>query len=94
MGCTPEAFAFNFVKDFLRRFEANPDDYVFDPFSGLGTTVFTSMLSGMPSVRLDKLPVAYFISKTLPLLLLLNKNELKEMCGVHPRKLHLMKKRF
>ncbi len=44
-----EAFAFNFVKDFLRRFEASPDDYVFDPFSGLGTTMFTSMLSGMPS---------------------------------------------
>ncbi|MCD6210844.1 MAG: hypothetical protein J7J01_08180 [Methanophagales archaeon] len=63
----------------MRRFEANPDDYVFDPFSGLGTTMFTSMLSGMPSVGLDKLPVAYFISKTLPLLLLLNKNELKEM---------------
>ena len=74
-----EAFAFNFVKDFLRRFEANPDDYVFDPFSGLGTTMFTSMLSGMPSAGLDKLPVAYFISKTLPLLLLLNENELKEM---------------
>ena len=74
-----EAFAFNFVKDFLRRFEASPDDYVFDPFSGLGTTMFTSMLSGMPSVGIDKLPVAYFISKTLPLLLLLNENELKEM---------------
>ena len=74
-----EAFAFSFVKDFLRRFEASPDDYVFDPFSGLGTTMFTSMLSGMPSVGIDKLPVAYFISKTLPLLLLLNENELKEM---------------
>lgn len=74
-----EAFAFNFVKAFLRRFEASPDDYVFDPFSGLGTTMFTSMLSGMPSVGIDKLPVAYFISKTLPLLLLLNENELKEM---------------
>lgn len=74
-----EAFAFNFVKDFLRRFEADSDDYVFDPFSGLGTTMFTSMLSDIPSVGIDKLPVAYFISKTLPLLLLLKENELKEM---------------
>lgn len=74
-----EAFAFNFVKDFLRRFEANSNDYVFDPFSGLGTTMFTSMLSGIPSVGIDKLPIAYFISKTLPLLLLLKQNELKEM---------------
>jgi len=74
-----EAFAFNFVKDFLRRFEADSDDYVFDPFSGLGTTMFTSMLSDIPSVGIDKLPVAYFISKTLPLLLLLKENELKEV---------------
>jgi hypothetical protein len=40
-----EAFAFDFVMDFLRRFEADSDDYVFDPFSGLGTTMFTSMIS-------------------------------------------------
>lgn len=73
-----EAFAFNLVKDFLRRFEANSNDYVFDPFSGLGTTMFTSMISGIPSVGIDKLPVAYFISKTLPLFLLLRQNELKE----------------
>ena len=73
-----EAFAFNFVRDFLRRFGANSNDYVFDPFSGLGTTMFTSMLSGIPSVGIDKLPIAYFISKTLPLLLLLRENELKE----------------
>lgn len=74
-----EAFAFNFVKDFLRRFEADSDNYVFDPFSGLGTTMFTFMLSDIPSVGIDKLPVAYFISKTLPLFLLLKENELKEM---------------
>ena len=73
-----EAFAFNFVRNFLRRFGANSNDYVFDPFSGLGTTMFTSMLSGIPSVGIDKLPIAYFISKTLPLLLLLRENELKE----------------
>ena len=62
-----EAFAFNFVIDFLKRFGADSDDYVFDPFSGLGTTMFTSMLSGISSIGIDKLPVAYFISKTLPL---------------------------
>jgi len=28
-----EAFAFDFVMDVMRRFEANSDDYVFDPFS-------------------------------------------------------------
>ncbi|GAH56074.1 unnamed protein product, partial [marine sediment metagenome] len=72
-----EAFAFDFVMDFLRRFEADSDDYVFDPFSGLGTTLYTSMIYGIPSVGIDKLPIAYFNSKTLPLLLLLKENELK-----------------
>ncbi len=74
-----EAFAFDFVMDFLRRFEADSDDYVFDPFSGLGTTMCTSMICGIPSAGIDKLPIAYFTSKTLPLLLLLKENELKEI---------------
>ena len=74
-----EAFAFDFVMDFLRRFDADYDDYVFDPFSGLGTTMFTSLIRGIPSVGIDKLPLAYFSSKTLPLLLLLKENELKEI---------------
>jgi len=74
-----EAFAFNFVKDFLRRFEADCNDYVFDPFSGLGTTMFTSMLNDIPSAGIDKLPIAHFISRTLPLFLLLGENELREM---------------
>lgn len=74
-----EAFAFDFVMDFLRRFGADSNDYVFDPFSGLGTTMFTSTICGIPSMGIDKLPIAYFISKTLPLLLLLKENELKEI---------------
>lgn len=74
-----EAFSFNLVKEFLKRFEADSNDYVFDPFSGLGTTLFTSMLSSVPSIGIDKLPIAHFISKTMPLFLKLEKNELKEL---------------
>lgn len=74
-----EAFAFNLVKDLLARFKADSDDYVFDPFSGLGTTIFTSMLNGIPSIGIDKLPIAYFISKTLPSFFLLKGNELTEI---------------
>ena len=74
-----EAFAFDFVMDFLRRFEADSNDYVFDPFSGLGTTMCASMIYGIPSVGIDKLPIAYFTPKTLPLLLILQENELKEI---------------
>lgn len=73
-----EAFGFNFVKDFLNRFNANSSDYILDPFSGMGTTLFASYLSGISSVGIDKLPIAYFVSKTIPLFLFLKENELKE----------------
>lgn len=74
-----EAFSFHLVREFLRRFNADSNDYVFDPFSGLGTTMFTSMLKGIPSIGIDRLPVAHFISKTIPLFLELKQNELKEI---------------
>lgn len=74
-----EAFSFHLVREFLRRFKADSDDYVFDPFSGLGTTMFTSMLKGIPSIGIDKLPLAHFVSKTMPLFLGLKQNELKEI---------------
>lgn len=74
-----EAFALKFVNYCLSKFEATTNDYVFDPFSGLGTTVFTSTLNGIPSVGVDKLPIAYFASKTLPLFPLLKKNELSNI---------------
>ena len=74
-----EAFAFSLVKDLLRKFKADPSDYVFDPFSGSGTTMFTSMTQSIPSIGIDKLPTAHFISKTLLSLFLLKENELKEI---------------
>ena len=64
-----EAFSFHLVRKFLKRLQAGIEDYVFDPFSGLGTTLFTSMICNIPSIGIDKLPFAYFISKTLPLFL-------------------------
>lgn len=72
-----EAFAYRFVKDFFSRFEVDSSDYVFDPFSGLGTTLFTAMVSGIPSLGIDRLPIAYFISKTLPLFLFLREGEVR-----------------
>jgi len=36
------------------------------------------MLRGIPSIGVDRLPIAYFSSKTLPLFLLLKKNELTQ----------------
>ncbi len=73
-----EAFSFDFVNKFLNKFHASSEDYVFDPFSGLGTTVYASMLKGIPSIGVDRLPIAYFSSKTLPLFFQLKENELTQ----------------
>ena len=61
-----EAFSTKLVSHFLDRFGASPADRVFDPFAGLGTALFTAMLRGIPSVGIDRLPVAAFAAATLP----------------------------
>ncbi len=74
-----EAFSFGFVEEIFKRFNVNSGDYIFDPFVGLGTTTFASMIYGFQSIGIDKLPLAYFISKTIPKFLFLERNELKEI---------------
>ncbi len=66
-----EAFSLGLVNHFLDRFEASPSSVVFDPFCGMGTTLFGSMLRGMPSIGVERLPVAAFVAETLPKLLML-----------------------
>lgn len=61
-----EAFSIGFVNRFLTHFHASPSDVVFDPFAGMGTTLFASMLEGIRSVGIDRLPVAAFASETIP----------------------------
>ncbi len=61
-----EAFSQSFVQHFMRFFELSERDYVLDPFCGMGTTLLTSWLHGIPSVGLDRLPVAAFVAQTLP----------------------------
>jgi len=39
---------------------------VFDPFAGMGTTLFAAMLRGLASMGVEKLPVAAFVAETLP----------------------------
>lgn len=73
-----EAFAFEFVRNFLRQLEACQSDYIFDPFAGMGTTMFTSMIQGLPSIGVDKLPIATFVAKTIPKFLQLDHGELTD----------------
>lgn len=62
-----EAFAFSFVKEFIDRFGLTDEDYLFDPFCGMGTTLFTAMQNDVPAIGIDRLPIATFVAQTLPL---------------------------
>ncbi len=62
-----EAFAFPFVQEFIRRFGLTQSDYLFDPFCGMGTTLFAAMQQGIPAIGIDRLPIATFVARTLPL---------------------------
>jgi hypothetical protein len=48
-----EAFACSFVEKFILRFGLNEKDYLFDPFCGMGTTLFTAFQKGIPSIGVD-----------------------------------------
>jgi hypothetical protein len=71
-----EAFSFLLILKLLKRVGAAKSDFVFDPFCGSGTTLFTSFVTGIPSVGVDALPVAWFVSRTLPQFLFLKEGEI------------------
>jgi hypothetical protein len=54
-------FPESFVEAYVLR-HTNEGDYVFDPFSGRGTTVLQSLLMGRRALATDINPVAYCIS--------------------------------
>jgi hypothetical protein len=73
-----EAFSQDLVNYYIKKFELGHDDYVFDPFSGMGTTLYSSMLKGIPSIGIDRLPLAVFLSNTFPKFYEINPGQLIE----------------
>lgn len=73
-----EAFAFRFVEEFVDRFGLTQEDTLFDPFCGMGTTLFVARQRGIPAVGVDRLPIAAFIARTLPLFFLVEPQALRE----------------
>jgi len=73
-----EAFSYQFVKNFFSEYQVSQNDYVFDPFCGMGTTLFTSCVNGIQSIGIDKLPVGVFISQTLPKILSIKCNSISQ----------------
>ncbi|MDQ3817621.1 MAG: site-specific DNA-methyltransferase [Acidobacteriota bacterium] len=73
-----EAFAYRFVEEFISRFGLNETDYLFDPFCGMGTTLFVGAHKGIASIGVDKLPIGPFVARTLPLFYSLKPGQLKK----------------
>lgn len=72
-----EAFALRFVDEFISRFGLNEGDYLFDPFCGMGTSLFAASKKGIPSIGVDKLPIALFVAKTFPLFYSIEPGQIK-----------------
>ncbi len=81
-----EAFAFEFVRHFIRRFGLTTKDYVFDPFAGMGTTLFASMLQGISSIGVDKLPIAAFVAQAIHSLLHAENGDLRNTFKILKRR--------
>jgi hypothetical protein len=73
-----EAFGFDFARFFIKKFRLNTEDYLFDPFMGMGSSLFASMLEEVPSIGIDKLPVAAFVAQTIPQFLKAERGQMAE----------------
>lgn len=59
-----EGFSAEFVREVISELEIGPDDLVFDPFSGSGTTNLTCKLAGIGSVGIEINPTMHSILKS------------------------------
>lgn len=82
-----EAFAFSFVEQFIKRFQLTEEDLIFEPFCGMGTTPFTAMQSNIQAVAIDRLPIATFVAKTMPLFWLVESSHLRDTFELLKRQL-------
>ena len=74
-----EAFSQDLVSRFIKELNLNKNDLVLDPFSGMGTTCFGCMLKGIPSIGIEMLPIAHFISTTIVKFFKIEPKKIKEI---------------
>lgn len=60
-----EAFSPKLVNYLVDYFGLTKNDYILDPFAGMGTTCFSAMQKGIPSVGVEIMPMSHFVAKTL-----------------------------
>ena len=58
------SFPSHLVREYLERFEVDPSQTVLDPFCGTGTTLVECKKLGVPSVGIERHPMAAFASRT------------------------------
>jgi tRNA G10 N-methylase Trm11 len=83
-----EAFAFHFVEAFISRLGLREKDYLFDPFCGMGTTLFAASQKGISSIGVDKLPIGVFVARTLPTFYLLKPGQIRKTFEKLKTKVH------
>lgn len=60
-----ESFSAELVRRMIAEFGLSEKDFILDPFSGLGTTLYTAQGEGIPSAGVDLLPLSVFAADTL-----------------------------
>lgn len=73
-----EAFAYTLVQELIQTHACKRDLRIFDPFSGMGTTLLVSAISGYPAWGVDRLPVGVFIANTLLQMLNIESGAIRE----------------
>lgn len=58
------SFGPDLVREMLAALKCGPDDLVFDPFAGAGTTMIECQLEGLPSIGVEINPFLHFVGKT------------------------------
>lgn len=84
-----EAFSLRLVEEFISRLKLDETDLIFDPFCGMGTTLFCASQKGISSIGLDRLPIAVFTAKTLSTFLLVEPGQIRKSFEKMRRRVHL-----
>lgn len=72
-----EAFSYQLVDVILREYGCD-DSVVFDPFAGMGTTLFTAAANDIEAYGVDRLPLSVFITNAMNDAVLIDADEVED----------------
>lgn len=59
----PHSYSHSLVEKLVKAWNLGPDDRIFDPFVGAGTTLVVAKDHGIPAIGLDVFPLSVLVSK-------------------------------